>query len=101
MYAYYLESKGIEVCGLLGYCELPDLKYNFEKIASAHGAKTTFLDMSGIIIAQKRTKHVFLSVRTYNGWMPGKQVLVEIDTVMDHVFGPITEPDTEESEALR
>lgn len=98
MYAYYLASKGIEVCGLLGYCELPDLKYNFEKIASAHGAKTTFLDMSGIIIAQKRTKQVFLSVRTYNGWMPGKQVLVEIDTVMDHVFGPIT--DTEESETL-
>lgn len=100
MFAFYLESKDIAVSGLLGYCELPDLMYNFEKRASAHGARTTFLDMSGIIIAQRRTKQVFLSVRTYEGWMPGKQVLVEIDAVMNHVFGPITEPDTEESEAL-
>ena len=87
MYECVIESRTVVESTVLGYCDIPDLMYNFERLAKEHGARVTRLEGSGIVFAMKGRKQLFMTVRHTDRTYPCRDVLSMLSAAMDGMFG--------------
>lgn len=84
MYSFILESNGYSVTGEIPYCDLPDLKYEFESGAQRHGATTT--QTTNTLEATKGDNFLRLRIVPKQGKVQGGRVYEQLNAAMDRIF---------------
>lgn len=87
MLGYVIDVNGAEFKGLLGYGEIPDLKYYFRKMADEHGANIVPSNASATMTAQKGSTQLSLTIKVMHGTFPSRRVINQLEIVMDEYFG--------------